>query len=117
MNGGDKLRAFRDATVLVLPSAYEIFGLVPFEAMLCGTPTIVTEECGCSEIVKASRFGQVIKYGDINGLKDVMAYTIENIEECRASAKRGGQYVMENLTWEKSVQRFEEAYDSCIYVS
>jgi len=110
----DKLSAYRDATVLVYPSAYEIFGLVPFEAMLCGTPIIVTDDCGCSEVVKEGGFGYVIQYGDINGLKDAMAYAIENVDEGQASAKRGAQYIFSNLTWEKIAQRFEDAYEACI---
>ena len=110
----DKLSAYRDATVLVYPSAYEIFGLVPFEAVLCGTPIIITDNCGCSEMVKEGGFGYVIQYGDTNGLKDAMAYAIENVDEAQASAKRGAQYVFSNLTWEKIAQRFEEAYETCI---
>jgi len=110
----DKLSAYRDATVLVYPSVYEIFGLVPFEAMLCGTPVIVTDDCGCSEMVKEGGFGYVIQYGDISGLKDAMAYVIENVNDGRASAKRGAQYIFSNLTWEKIAQRFEDAYEACI---
>ena len=37
---GEKLAAYQDADVLVYPSVYEIFGLVPFEAMLCGLSLI-----------------------------------------------------------------------------
>lgn len=71
------------------PSAYEIFGLVPFEAVLCGTHIIITNNCGSSEIVKEGGFGYVIRYGDTNGLKDAMAYAIENVDEARASAESG----------------------------
>jgi len=38
LTGNDKLSAYRDADVLVYPAIHEIFGLVPFEAMLCGAP-------------------------------------------------------------------------------
>ena len=35
-----RLAALADATVLAYPSVDEIFGLVPIEAILCGTPSI-----------------------------------------------------------------------------
>ncbi len=42
----DKLCAYVDADLLAYPSMHEIFGLVPFEALMCGTPVVVTDECG-----------------------------------------------------------------------
>jgi len=41
LKGQDRLEALADAEVLVYPSQDEIFGLVPLEALLCGTPVIV----------------------------------------------------------------------------
>jgi len=37
---------YREADVFVLPSLIDTFGYVVMEAMACGTPTIVTENCG-----------------------------------------------------------------------
>jgi glycosyltransferase involved in cell wall biosynthesis len=38
--------AYWDADVLVLPSLLDTFGFVAMEAMACGLPVIVTENCG-----------------------------------------------------------------------
>src|SRR4029453_17946394 len=38
---------YRAADVLVLPSAFEPFGLVVNEAFASGTPAIVSDACGC----------------------------------------------------------------------
>lgn len=48
MYGRDKLSAMVDSDVLVLPSIYEIFGITPLEAMACGTPAVITSNCGLS---------------------------------------------------------------------
>lgn len=46
LNKAQLLDAYQGADVLVLPSLYETFGFVAMEAMRCGTPVIVTENCG-----------------------------------------------------------------------
>lgn len=57
---GAKLRsAYQRATILVLPSLSDSFGLVALEAMACGTPVIVTSDCGISKAVSQFEAGLV----------------------------------------------------------
>jgi glycosyltransferase involved in cell wall biosynthesis len=35
----------------VLASSYEPFGLAPVESLVCGTPVVIAENLGCSEII------------------------------------------------------------------
>jgi len=46
-----KWAAYRDADVFVLPSQNEKFGNSAGEAMACGTPVIVSDQCGLAPIV------------------------------------------------------------------
>jgi UDP-glucose:(heptosyl)LPS alpha-1,3-glucosyltransferase len=50
----DPLPCYAAADVFVLPSFYEPFGLVALEAAACGLPTIVSAECGASELFAES---------------------------------------------------------------
>lgn len=70
-----RLEALADADVLVYPSQHEIFGLVPLEALLSGTPVIVADDSGCGEVVGATGGGQVVPLGD----GDALARAIEGV--------------------------------------
>ena len=110
----DKLSAYVDADILVYPSVFEIFGLVPFEAILCGTPIIVTNDCGCGEVVREANCGYLVKYGDINDLKSKMKSIIENPEEGKEMIDRGIKYINENLACDKVVEKMEIMYEDCL---
>jgi glycogen synthase len=52
LSGADIARAYAMADVFVMPSVSEPFGLVPVEAMLRGTPVIVSRQSGVSEVIR-----------------------------------------------------------------
>jgi glycosyltransferase involved in cell wall biosynthesis len=49
--GKEKIQAYVDADVYVLPSRYEIFGLTIIEALACGTPVLITTKQGMSDML------------------------------------------------------------------
>jgi len=57
--GQDKLTAYTDADVYVLPSLYEAFPNTVLEAWACGTPVVVTDSCAISTVVQEA--GIVVK--------------------------------------------------------
>src|SRR2546430_9464487 len=59
LRGSDRLEALADADGLVYPSQDEIFGLVPLEAILSGTPVVVADDSGCGEIVSRTGGGRL----------------------------------------------------------
>lgn len=67
--GKEKLEAYVDANIYVLPSRYEMFPLTVIESWACGTPVIVTEKCAISSFIGES--GKVSKFNK-NSLKDAI---------------------------------------------
>jgi len=111
----EKFAAYIDADVLVYPSVFEIFGLVPFEAIMCGTPVIVTEDCGCGDLIKKSKSGYLVKYGDVNSLREGMKAIFDNPQKCSEFVNNGKKFIYDNLSWKSVVKNMEENYENCIH--
>jgi glycosyltransferase involved in cell wall biosynthesis len=114
INGIEKYAAYVDANVLVYPSIFEIFGLVPFEAIMCGTPVIVTDGCGCGELIKESKCGYLVKYGNVNSLKEKMKIVLEDPQKSCKFVDNGKKFIHEDLYWGNIVKKMEESYENCI---
>jgi glycosyltransferase involved in cell wall biosynthesis len=56
-----KWAAYRDADLFVLPSQSENFGNTAAEAVVCGTPVLLTDRCGVATLVQG-RAGLVVAY-------------------------------------------------------
>lgn len=106
--------AYLEADILIYPSTYEIFGLVPFEAIICGTPIIVTDDCGCGEIIKEAECGYLVHYGDVTGMSEKIKYALEHQEENEKMVQAGRLYITENLSWEKIVKKVETLYQEVL---
>lgn len=59
---------FRTADVCVVPSLYEPFGIVCLEAMAAGTPVVVSNTGGLSEIIHHEKNGVTVCPGDPDSL-------------------------------------------------
>jgi glycosyltransferase involved in cell wall biosynthesis len=71
MNQTELPAAYRAVDVLVLPSAFEPFGLVVNEAFACGTPAIASNACGCVEdLIEEGETGFSFPSGDVAALAD-----------------------------------------------
>jgi glycosyltransferase involved in cell wall biosynthesis len=114
LDGNDKLSAYVDGDVFVLPSSYESFGNVIFESLLCSTPVIVSRNCGSADIIDTASCGLTFKYGDVKDLRDKMDYLISNPIKGKEMIGNGQEYVKENLTHEKIISHIEEIYHSVI---
>lgn len=99
-----------NANLLVYPSVHEIFGLVPFEALLCGTPVIVTDDCGCGDIIGGKDMGYLVKYGDIEGLADMISRVFSEYDVALEKTECGKVYIRNELAWDRVVERYVDLY-------
>ena len=84
LRGRARLEALTDADVVVYPSEHEIFGLVPLESLLVGTPVVVADDSGCGEIVRHVG-GDVVPLGDADALALVIDRILDDPPRARAA--------------------------------
>jgi glycosyltransferase involved in cell wall biosynthesis len=66
--GHARLELLADANIVAYASEDEVFGLVPLEALLCGTPVVVADDSGCGEIIDRVGGGLCVPPGDAPAL-------------------------------------------------
>jgi glycosyltransferase involved in cell wall biosynthesis len=106
--GNERLQAFIDADVFVLPSRYESFGNAAAESLACGTPVLVTDTCGIAPLVDG-RSGLVVAC-DVEGLRDGMNSLLKD-RSLFARLRDGCAGVAQSLSWDAPVEQMERIYE------
>ena len=109
--GQDKWAAYRDTDVFVLPSQNENFGNTAAEAVVAGTPVIVTEQCGIAPLL-ANQAGLVVKH-DVRELAEALFHILTD-SKLRRHLQSGCAKVALDLGWGGPVREMESLYEGCV---
>jgi glycosyltransferase involved in cell wall biosynthesis len=104
--GDEKWMAYRDADVFVLPSQNENFGNSAAEAMACGVPTVVTENCGIASLTRGVAL--VVRH-DVAELADALRRFLADSELQRKLGAASAQFASK-LAWQEPVEQMEALY-------
>ncbi|MCX8128919.1 MAG: glycosyltransferase family 4 protein [Clostridia bacterium] len=81
MQKDELVKYYKIADIFVLPTRYDIWGLVVNEAMYFGLPVIATNKTGAAfDLIEDGVNGYVVDSEDIGQLKSKLAYLIDNAE-------------------------------------
>jgi len=105
--GDAKWSAFRDADLFVLPSQNENFGNTAAEAVACGTPVLVTDQCGIAPLVQ-DRAGIVVPH-ECDALSAALERLLEDAS-LRTQLKQGCAEVARELSWAEPLAETETLY-------
>lgn len=83
-------RLFASASLVVMPSRYEPFGMVALEAMRIGAPLLAAKTGGLVEIATPDSGGQLVEDG---AWRDACARLLANVDERHAMHERGPRHV------------------------
>jgi len=110
--GQEKLSAYIDADVYVLPSSYEIFGITLLEAMACSIPVITTDRCGIAAAVDGQA-GLVVPH-DKEQIENALLHMLSDDKMRRDFGERGNLLVRDKFNWEKIAERVESIYKNTL---
>jgi glycosyltransferase involved in cell wall biosynthesis len=105
--GQEKWAAYRDADVFVLPSQNENFGNTAAEAAACGTPVVVTENCGIAPLL-AGVAGLVVRHETLEVAGAVQEVLSDG--ELRERLAQGGRSAASRLGWDEPVSEMVGLY-------
>ncbi|MEW5922106.1 MAG: glycosyltransferase family 4 protein [Bacillota bacterium] len=105
-----KNELYRSASVAVFPSLYEPFGIVALEAMVIGTPLVVSSCGGLDEIVDHEVEGLKIYPGDAGSLADQVCRLLEDEQWAASLAERAYAKALKKYSWEKIAEKTSEVY-------
>jgi glycosyltransferase involved in cell wall biosynthesis len=112
--GADKLAALVDSDVVVQTSRYEQGAWAPIEAVLCGTPIIVSDNSGAGEDVKRMDAGYLVRFEDREDLCQRIEYVLSHPDEARTKCLAAKDYVEKHLSMEHCVEHYEDLYKTCV---
>jgi len=106
------VRQYARATVAVVPSVYEGFGLPVGEAMACGVPVISTTGGALPEVVGDA--GVLVPPADSAALARAIHELLENPQRAKVLGSAGFRRVQEHFTWKRAAEKTVETYREVI---
>ena len=107
--GDEKRHMLRDAFAFVLPSRQEGFSVAIAEAMACGLPVIISEDCHFPEVARVNA-GRIVQL-DIGQLTDAMLNLSINGDDAEQMGSAARQLVETRYTWPKIAEQMVGVYD------
>jgi glycosyltransferase involved in cell wall biosynthesis len=109
--GDAKWAAYRDADLFVLPSQNENFGNTAAEAVVSGTPVLVSDRCGIAPLVN-QRAGLVVSH-DRSAVEQGLSRILDD-PALSARLREGCREVANALGWAEPLAQMEELYRELI---
>ena len=113
----DLVKIYKSSHCLVYPTNGEGFGLIPFQGIATGLPTIVTNATACADFADMSipldskpAPGVGVHLGDwvepdLNDLRDKMRYVFENFDKVKQKTMQSANIIHATQTWDKVAQQ------------
>lgn len=94
----EMVRYYAEATVAVVPSIYEGFGLPAGEAMACGVPVVSTDGGALPEVVGDA--GVIVPTKDADALAVAITSLLEDPQRRVSLGARGRRRILDKFSWD-----------------
>jgi len=109
VTGELKAALLQDADLFVLPSYYENFGIAVAEAMVAGTPVVISDQVYIWEDVKGAEAGWVGSC-EVEALTGLLREALQDAGERQRRGVNAQEYALRNYSWEAIAQQTIQAY-------
>ena len=96
---------YRNASVFVLPSVNDAFGVVMLEAMASGLPIIATDRTGADDCVADGKTGFIVPARNVDALADALLWCYRHQDEACSMGWGGRDAVLRKFTLDHYEQR------------
>jgi glycosyltransferase involved in cell wall biosynthesis len=107
VDDSDLVQHYNYAKVVVYAPIREPFGLVPLEAMACGTPVVGVREGGVPETVVDQRTGLLVERDPVQFAEAVRSL-LDDTERCQRFGHQARHYVLDRWTWDQATANLED---------
>ena len=104
-------KAFRSASIAVLPSLFEGFGLPAIEALAAGTPVVATRAGALPEVLATAGAGRLVPARDAAALAKGIGETLEDWHGAHRKAIAARPRIEREFGWDEVARRVEEVYE------
>jgi glycosyltransferase involved in cell wall biosynthesis len=114
LTGRARLELLADADVVAYASEREIFGLVPLESLLSGSPVVVANDSGAGEVVTSVGGGLVVPPGDADALATALDAILADRIRWRSAARGASERVRERYGPDRIARETTRLYESLL---
>ncbi len=101
LNQSDLSKVYADASCFILPTSYEIFGMVILESMFFGVPVITTVNGGSTTLIKDKSYGIILDNFNVGDWSIKIDELINNTLLWNDISKNAKRNVIENYSWKE----------------
>ncbi|NET59927.1 MAG: glycosyltransferase [Symploca sp. SIO2E6] len=109
VRGELKAGLLQDADLFVLPSYYENFGIAVAEAMVAGTPVVISDQVHIWQDIRDAEAGWVGPC-EVNALTQLLQVALQDVKERQQRGNNAHQLAVANYSWEAIAQQMIQAY-------
>jgi glycosyltransferase involved in cell wall biosynthesis len=114
IGGAEKNEALIDADIVAQMSRQEQGAWAPFEAVLCGTPILVSDHTGAGEDVRRINAGETVEFDNVSDLSQKVDAILDNYSAAKERTMKAKAYIESKMSMNARAEEYIDVYRRAI---